>query len=54
MGALGAVPGVVESGKIPNLSAAEAKRNENYAKRLARPVTRELNDTRGSRIHNRP
>jgi len=50
MGALGAVPagqGVVEGGKIPYLPAAEAKRNENYAKRLTRPVTRELNDTTG-------
>ena len=50
LGAIGAEPagqGVVEGGKIPYLPAAEARRKENFEKRLTRPTTRELNDTTG-------
>ena len=50
LGAIGAEPagqGVVEGGKIPYQQPAEAKRKENFAKRLARPTDRESNETTG-------
>src|SRR5881296_1304597 len=49
-GAIGAMPagqGVVEGGKIPYQPWAEAKRKENFEKRLTRPTTHDLNDTTG-------
>jgi hypothetical protein len=50
LGAIAAEPagqGVVEGGKIPYQPWAEAKKKENFAKRLTRPTTRELNETTG-------
>src|SRR3989442_5105958 len=49
-GAIGATPaglGVVEGGKIPYQTWAEAKKKENFEKRFNRPVTREINETTG-------
>ena len=50
MGAIGAEPagqGVVEGGKIPYQPWAEAKKKENFEKRLTRPTTVDLNNTTG-------
>jgi len=50
LGAIGAEPAglsVVEGGKIPYLPAALARRQENFAKRLNRPIDHESNDTTG-------
>ena len=49
-GAIGATPaglGVVEGGKIPYQTWAEAKKKENFEKRFNRPVTREINEATG-------
>jgi hypothetical protein len=49
-GAIGAMPagqGNVEGGPIPYQPWAAEKQKENYAKRLTRPITRELNETTG-------
>jgi hypothetical protein len=50
LGAIGAEPagqGVVEGGKIPYQPWAAAKKKENFEKRLAHPVTHDLNETTG-------
>jgi hypothetical protein len=50
LGALLAEPpgqGVVEGGPLPYKPEALAKKKENFAKRLARPTSRELNETTG-------
>jgi hypothetical protein len=50
LGAIGAMPagaGVVEGGMIPYQPWAAEKKKENFAKRLTRPTTTELNDTTG-------
>jgi hypothetical protein len=50
LGALFAEPagqGVVEGGPLPYTPEALAKKKENFAKRLTRPTTRELNETTG-------
>jgi hypothetical protein len=50
LGAIGAVPpglSVVEGGKIPYQPAALARKNENFAKRLAHPEDIQTNDTNG-------
>src|SRR5947209_19537578 len=49
-GAIGATPaglGVVEGGKIPYQTWAEAKKKENFEKRFTRPITREINEATG-------
>jgi len=50
LGALFAQPaaqGVVEGGPLPYTPEALAKKKENFAKRLTRPTSRELNETTG-------
>jgi hypothetical protein len=50
LGVIGATPagqGVVESGKIPYQPWAEAKRKENFERRLNRPTNLETNETTG-------
>ena len=50
MGAIGAEPagqGVVEGGKIPYQPWAEAKKKENFEKRLTHPITVDVNNTTG-------
>jgi len=50
LGALYAQPaaqGVVEGGPLPYTPEALAKKKENFAKRLTRPTSRELNETTG-------
>ena len=50
LGALLAEPagqGVVEGGRLPYTPEALSKKKENFAKRLTRPTSRELNETTG-------
>ena len=50
LGSIGAEPagqGVVEGGKIPYQPWAAARKKENFEKRLARPITNDLNNTTG-------
>jgi hypothetical protein len=50
LGTIGAAPagiGVVEGGSIPYQPWAAAKKKENFEKRLARPITHDLNDSTG-------